>query len=245
MMRRKTIPPERKNLKMKKIIAVLIALLLLAGTAAAETKITVSGTGETQVSADTAVISLGVSIRDQDVLKAQQKVNEAIAAIRKALSENGVAEDCISTGYMNIYANYDYGFSGSEEQVSSYNAHSTLSIKVSDMDRVGLLIDVSFAAGANTLNGITFSASDTEEASAESLKKAVADARAKADVLAEASGLKITEIENISEGGVYSYDNSIGNFSAKAMAADEAGGTIVQAAKLIVSASVTITFEAE
>lgn len=245
MMRRKTIPPERMNPDMKKIIALLIALLLLAGTAAAETKITVSGTGETQVSADTAVISLGVSIRDKDVLQAQQKVNEAIAAVRKALSENGVEEDCVSTGYMNIYANYDYGYSGGEEQVSSYNAQSTLSVKVTDMEKVGLLIDVSFAAGANTLHGITFSASDTEEAGAESLKKAVADARAKAEILAGASGLKITEIENISEGGVYSYDNTVGNFSAKEVAADEAAGTVVSAAKLIVSASVTITFEAE
>lgn len=230
---------------MKKIIAVLIALLLLAGTAAAETKITVSGTGETQVSADTAVISLGVSARDKDVLKAQQKVNEAIASIRKALAENGVEDDCISTDYMNIYANYDYGFSGSEEQVSSYNAHSTLAVKVTDMDRVGSLIDVAFGAGANILNGISFSASDTEEARAESLEKAVADARAKAEILAGASGLKITEIENISEGGVYSYDNTVGNFSAKAVAADEAAGTVVSAAKLIVSASVTVTFEAE
>ena len=245
MMRRETIPPERKNLKMKKIIAVLIALLLLAGAAAAETEITVSGTGETQVSADTAVISLGVSARDKDVLKAQQKVNEAIASIRKALADNGVPDDCVSTDYMNIYANYDYGYSGDEEQVSSYNAHSTLAVKVTDMEKVGALIDVSFAAGANILNGITFSASDTADARAESLKKAVADARAKAEILAEASGLRITEIDRISEGDVFNYDNTVGNFPAKAMEADEAAGTVVRAAKLIVSATVTVTFEAK
>ena len=62
---------------MKKLITLFIALfiLLTAVPIMAETKITVSGTGEVRVSADTAVISLGVSARDKDVLKAQQKVN--------------------------------------------------------------------------------------------------------------------------------------------------------------------------
>ena len=233
---------------MKKGIALILSMMLmLAGSlAAAETRITVSGTGETQVSADTAVVSLGVSARDRDVLKAQQKVNETIAAIRKALADRGVEEECVNTDYMNIYALYDY--TGDSEQIDAYNANSTLAIRVTDMDSVGMLIDAAFAAGANTLNGISFSASDTEDAKAESLKKAVAEAREKAEVLAEVSGLRITGIESVSEGGVYSYGNTVGNFSAKGMDfAEEAAdaGTVVQAAKLIVNATVNITFTAE
>ena len=237
---------KEENKKMKKVMALVLMMVLLLSTAAAETKITVSGIGETQVSADTAVISLGVSARDKDVLKAQQKVNETIAAIRKALLAQQVAEDCINTDYMNIYAMYEY--TGEEEQIAAYNANSTLAIKVTDMDSVGTLIDAAFAAGANTLNGISFSALDTEEAKAESLRKAVADARRKAEVLAEAAGLRITQMEGIAEGGTYSFENSVGNFSAKGLGAEETAmdaGTVVQAARLIVNASVTITFEAE
>ena len=118
------------------------------------------------------------------------------------------------------------------------------------MESVGTLIDVCFAAGANALNGISFSASDTEEAKTEAMKKAVTDAKKKAEILAEASGLKITCIEIISEGGVYSYQNNVGNVYAKGMddiveEAEVDAGTVVQSAKLIVSASVSITFEAE
>lgn len=118
------------------------------------------------------------------------------------------------------------------------------------MESVGALIDVCFAAGANTLNGISFSASDTEEAKTEAMKKAVADAKKKAEILAEASGLKITGIEIISEGGVYSYQNNVGNVYARGMddvveEAEADAGTVVQSAKLIVSASVSITFEAD
>ena len=242
-------PAERTVIFMKKLIAIFlsIVLILAATTALADTKITVNGTGEVRVSADTAVISLGVNARDKDVLKAQQKVNETIAAIRTALVDAGVKEENINTDFINIYAIYDY--KEDQEQIVAYNANSTLAIKVTDMESVGSVIDVCFAAGANTLNGINFSASDTTEAEAEALKKAVADANAKAEVLTEAAGLKIKGIEVISEGGVYSYTNTVGNMYAKGFDVEEAeadiGGTVVQSAKLVVSASVSITFEAE
>ena len=236
---------------MKKMIAVFLSLVLIltAAAAFADSRITVNGTGEVRVSADTAVISLGVNARDKDVLKAQQKVNETIAAIRAALAAAGVKEENINTDFINIYAIYDY--KEDQEQIVAYNANSTLAIKVTDMESVGSIIDICFAAGANTLNGINFSASDTTDAEADAMKKAVADAKAKAEVLAEAAGLKINGIEVISEGGVYSYTNTVGNMYDKGFGemeeADRASSaeTVVQSAKLIVSASVSITFEAE
>ena len=234
--------------QIRTFLALLAAAVLAAGCAPAlaETRITVSGTGETQVSADTAVISLGVSARDRDVQKAQQTVNGSIAKIRQALTGIGVKEENINTDYMNIYAVYDY--EGDAEEVKAYNASTTLAVKVTDTDMAGQVIDKAFAAGANTLNGISFSASDTDAARDESLKAAAAEARAKAEVLAEASGMKITGIEVISEGNVFSYGNDVSNFSAKRMegaAADTGSGTVVQAAKLIVSVTVSITFTAE
>ena len=232
---------------MKKCLTLIvaIALMLLCSAALADTEITVSGTGEVHISADTAVISLGVNARDKDALKAQQKANGIIAAIRAALQAEGVEEKEITTDFMNLYAIYDYQNDG--EQVSAYNASSTLAIRVTDMERVGTLIDVSFGAGANTLNGITFSASDPGEAKTEAMKAAVADAQRKAEILAEAAGLQITGMESIAEGSVYSYENSVGNAYARAagMDAEEDAGTVVQAAKLLVSATVTITFEAK
>ena len=230
---------------MKKLFAIILTFVLVVACslATAETKISVNGSGETRVSADTAVISLGVNARDKDVLKAQQQVNDAIASIRKALVEQGVKEENINTEFINIYAMYDY--QSDQEKLAAYNASSTLAIKVTDMETVGSLIDVCFAAGANTLNGVSFSASDTEEARAAAIKDAVENAKKKAEILAEAAGLKITGIEIISEGSVYTYDNNVGNVFAAKGFSEESAGTVVQSAKLLVSASVSITFTAE
>lgn len=234
---------------MKKKFSLLAALIFIFAAATAvfaDSQITVNGTGEIRISADTAVISLGVNARDKDVLKAQQKANESIASIRAVLIENGVKETNINTEYINIYAVYDY--QNGEEMLAAYNASSTLSIKVMDMESIGSLIDAAFEAGANTLNGISFSASDTDEAETEAMKKAVEDANKKAEVLAQASGLKITGIVTINEGGVYNYENSAGNLNAMRLETAESkddAGTVVHAAKLIVSANVSITFSAE
>lgn len=232
----------------KKLYILIIALILLAAASAAfgETKITVNGTGEVRISADTAVISLGVNARDKDVLKAQQKVNETINAIRQMLIEQGMKEENINTEFINIHAIYDY--QNDQEQLAAYDASSTLAIKVTEMESVGALIDAAFSAGANTLNGISFSASDTAEAETEAMKHAAEDAKRKAEILAQAAGLNITGIETITEGGVYSYENSIGNVYGRGMYGIEAAkdtGTVVQAAKLIVSATISITYIAE
>ena len=229
---------------MRKLISLFLILALCLGLASAlaDTALTVTGSGETLVTADTAVVSLGVSIRRPDALEAQGAANEVIARIRAALTGAGFDEEDISTGYINLYAVYDY--SDDLEKIAAYSASSSLAVKVTDMARVGEVIDLSFGAGANTLDGVSFSVSDDAAARAESLKAAVENAKEKAAVLAEAAGLGELEIASIQEGGVYSFDSGVNNFSVKAFGAAEeaARDTVVRAAKITVSASVTITF---
>ncbi len=234
----------------KKGLALLLAtaLVLSAGAALAETKITVSGTGEVLVSADTAVITIGVRVQDKDVMNAQRRANETVAAIREALIREGVPETDINTDYISLYAIYDYR-EDSGEEIAGYNASSTLAIRTTDMARVGDYIDVCFGAGANTLEGVTFSASDTSAAQEKAMRAAVGDARRKAEVLASAEGLEIKKVESMSESNSFSYDSGANNFQArgteeKEFAAD-GSPTVVQAAKLVVSVTVTVVYEAE
>jgi uncharacterized protein YggE len=233
---------------MRKLTALILALMVLAASAAAlaDTEITVSGEGNILVSADTAVVNIGVNIRDRNALKAQQRANEVIAAVRKTLTENGIAAEDINTGYVELFTIYDYDYSSGSDAVSMYTANSMLAIQLKDMTQVGKVIDLAFGAGANSLNGVSFSASDTDAARKEALKAAVEQARVKAEVLAEAAGLKITGIEAINEGGTYSFDSGLNNFRAKGMTEETAmADTVVQAAKIQVNSTVNITFKAE
>lgn len=227
---------------MRKLTAIILILALSLGLASAlaDRTITVTGSGETLVSADTAVVSLGVTVRKADALQAQSAANEVIARVRAALTDAGFDEEDISTGYINLYAVYNYD--EDVEAITAYSASSNLAVRVTDMARVGEVIDLAFGAGANTLDGVSFSVSDEAPARAESLKAAVADAKEKAAVLAEAAGLGEIEIVSIQEGSVYSYDTGANNFSLKTFGAEEGSATVVRAAKISVSAGVTVTF---
>lgn len=231
---------------MKKMFAMLLCLAILAlgtGAALAEgTKLTVSGSGTVLVESDLAVVTVGVREASTDVLVAQSTVNEKIAAIKQSLLDAGAKESEINTDSINIYANYDY--SDNTEVIVGYTANNTLSVRTTDIDNVGALIDAAFAAGANTLDNVQFTVQDDSEAREQALTKAVEDARRKADVLAAAAGLQIASIESIAESGVYTYD-SMRNYAMMDEATTESGGagTLVQAALVSVDASVSMEFE--
>lgn len=232
-----------------KLLLLVCLMALMVFTACADgkdkTEITVNGSGELLVAADTAVVTLGITTQNKDVLEAQNTVNATIERIRMVLIESGIRKEDINTDRLRIYAVYDY--SKDVEQLTAYNASSYLAIRTTDMDMVGTIIDLAFGAGANTLNDIEFSASDTEAASAEALTAAVKDARRKAEIMATAAGLKITGIETITESYSYSGDSGVNAFykNAATQESADAAGTLVQASKLKVSASVSIVFEAE
>ena len=233
---------------MRKCFSLFLSLVLCLGLSAAfaDQTITVTGSGEALVPADTAVVSLGITVRDRDALKAQSDANGVIAKIREALTGAGFSAEDINTGYISLYAVYDY--SGEVESITGYNATSTLSIRVTDMARAGEVIDLAFGAGANTLNGVSFSVSDDSTARAEALKAAVADAKVKAAMLAEAAGFGDLEIVSVQEGSVTSYDSGSNSFARSKGAGEGAemdSPTVVSAAKIVVSANVTITFSAE
>ena len=232
---------------MKKMFAMLLCLAILAlGTGAAladGTKLSVTGSGTVLVESDLAIVTVGVQETSKDVLEAQSTVNEKIAAIKQALLDAGVQESEINTDSINIYANYDY--SDNTEVIVGYTARNSLSVRTTDMDNVGSLIDAAFAAGANTLDNVQFTVQDDTQAREQALTMAVEDARRKADVLASAAGLQVASIESISEGGVSVYD-SMRNYAADTvMAAKESGGagTLVQAALVSVDAMVSMEFE--
>ena len=231
---------------MKKMFVMLLCLAILAlgtGAALAEgTKLTVSGSGTVLVESDLAVVTVGVREASTDVLVAQSTVNEKIAAIKQALLDAGAKESEINTDSINIYANYDY--SDNTEVIVGYTANNTLSVRTTDIDNVGALIDAAFAAGANTLDNVQFTVQDDSEAREQALTKAVEDARRKADVLAAAAGLQIASIASIAESGVYTYD-SMRNYAMMDEATTESGGagTLVQAALVSVDASVSMEFE--
>ena len=228
---------------MKKLLAIILTVLMtLSAGALAEGAITVSGGGQVNLAADMAYVTLGISISDSDVSTVMQQANTSIDSICAALVESGLPKDCISTDYLYISPQYDYSGDNSNE-IIGYNVNSGLKLTIYDVDAVGSYIDVAFAAGANSFDSITFAVKDNSEARDEALRLAVADAEKKANVLAEAAGMKLGDIVSIEENNSDSYYNTEG-FAAKDIA-DADAGTSVYPSKVNVSVQVQVCYALE
>lgn len=231
---------------MKKLLVLMLTLIFALGcTAYAEgadttATITATGSGVVMVESDVATISLGVTEQNADVIEAQNAVNQKIAAIRAALVDAGVDNADINTDSLYIYANYDY--SENAQTVVGYNATNSLSVRTTEIDKVGTLIDAAFAAGANQLHGVNFSKQDSSEAQAQALTMATQNAMANAKTIADAAGVRLLSIRSIKESNSYSFDSGLNVSYARAEAAAADFGTDVQAAMISVSANVVVEY---
>ena len=229
---------------MKRILALMIAMLLLCSGALAEVEsLKVTGTGTVYMQADRASASLGVTMTGEDLGELQKQVNEAVSAICAALQEAGMDEKDISTNYIYISPRYDY--SGEMERMVGYSINNSLTISTENIDSIGAYIDAAFAAGANTFDSIEFTVKDDTQARKQALQLAVEDAMAKAEVMANAAGRSLGGIVEINEGGQqdYYYNSSAGSARyAESAAGAMDVGTTVRAAQVKVTATVGITY---
>ena len=225
---------------MKKLLCCLMAAVMLLGCVGAlaeNATLTVQGMGIVYVDADCATICVGVRELGQEVADVQSAVNARINAVIAAMGEMGIAEERISTNAISIYPNYDY--SEELERIVGYTGYNSILVQTDDIDNVGNYIDAAFIAGANSLDYVEFTASDTAEASAQALKLAVASAREKAEVLAEAAGMTLGGILEMREGSDGYLDSDV----TYAKAEDAGFGTRVLASRQRVDAAIKVTFE--
>lgn len=162
-----------------------------------ERTVTVTGSATIRSAPDEAVVTLGVRTQASNAEGAMQQNANRMAAIMRVLLDQGLRQGDIATAWINLYPNYD----SSGLTIVGYTAENQVTATIRDMGRIGRIIDGSVKAGANVLGGIAFQLSDEIEGRDEALAEAVADARHKAEILAEASGATLGPVVTINEAG--------------------------------------------
>jgi uncharacterized protein YggE len=192
---------------MRPLITPLLAMgLALAAPAAAQDmprRITVTGMARVEAVPDLATVSVGVTTRAATAAAALAANSEAMAAVMAGLDGAGIAAPDRQTSQLNlspVYAEPRDGGDG-EPEVTSFQADNTVTVRVRDIARLGETIDALTTAGANRLYGIGFEVSEPREALDGARREAVADARARAELFAEAAGVRLGPVISLSEGG--------------------------------------------
>jgi uncharacterized protein len=232
--------------------ALLVASAAVAAPAWAETAAlpspalsSIRVTGEARVSAqpDRVQIDLGVQTQaplSQDAASANARALEAaLAAVRKAAGPGAQ----LKTVSYSLTPNYQYHTGGGEPTITGYTALNVVQVTLDDLARSGAVLDAATRAGANRVQGMQWTLRDQDTVRAEALREAATRARAEAQVLADALGLRIVRVLTVEESSPQIVPLRTHVAMARATAGVAEAPTPVEAGTLDVSASVTLTVE--
>lgn len=170
-------------------------------------RLVVTGEGEVAARPDIATLDLGVRTEAATAAEALAQNSQQMARVLAVLADAGIAPRDMQTSALSLDQILDRRSTsiGAAPKVVGFAAQNRLGVTVRDLAALGGLIDrlVRDAGGeaANSLGALRFGLADPGPAQDEARRRAVADARARAQVIAEAAGLQLGAIQEIREGG--------------------------------------------
>lgn len=183
-------------------LAPLLAVsLALASPAVAEEPARISVTGEGVVTAapDMAEISLAVMTEAPTAAEALTQNSVRLDAVLTRLREAGIEPRDLQTeglGLNPVWTGHD---AETGPKITAYSAQNGVKVRLRDLGKLGAVLDAAVADGANSLNGLTFGVSNEDALMDEARRAAVAEAKARAELLASAAGVTLGPIISISE----------------------------------------------
>jgi hypothetical protein len=233
-------------------LASLVALAALPAAALAQpapppvqaiegTRLDIVATGEVTRVPDIVRIGAGVVSVAPSASAALQENARRMSAVRDALRRAGIQDRDIQTSAINLHPDYRHDAPGGAPQLIGYRAHNEVSVRFRDIANSGKILDALVAQGANQINGPMLGIDKPEAALDEARTRALAAARARADLYARALGRRVGRILTISEsGGGYSPRPM---YDAVMMSAASSESTKIDPGEQRLAVSLAVSFE--
>ncbi len=231
-------------------LPILAAAAIVGSTAASAAEITIATPGpvvELGVSQsvrsrpDLAVVTAGVQSRAATAdaaARANAAQMDTMIAKVKAL---GIAERDIQTSNYNLNPQWQYNNEGQPPRFLGYDVSNQVSVRLRDLKKIGATLDALIAAGANSVNGPSFTLENDAGARSAARKAAFQEAQGRAKELAALagySGLRLLEVSESYASPVRQYEGAI---RVTAMAADKS--TPIEPGEVETSATLTVKYE--
>jgi uncharacterized protein YggE len=164
------------------------------------TRVSVSGDSTIQAQPDTAIVTVSVVNQARQASEAQQQNAAQTDAVVKALKAAvGTGAEVKTSGYslqpQRVYKE------AQPPTITGYEARNSVTVTLSDLKKVGAVIDAAGQAGANDINGILFTLKQDRPALDRALSEATKEAVSKAQLIAQALGGRVSRIVEVQEDG--------------------------------------------
>ncbi len=205
--------------------------------------LTVTGEGSASAVPDMATFSTGVVSEGKTAREALDANNAAVAATIAAIRAAGVEAKDVSTSGFSVQPQYASTKKDGVEtsHIAGYEVRNTVSVRLRDLGGLGGLLDQVVSAGANQLGSVQFGFAEPGKLEDAARVAAVKDARRRAEMIAEAAGLRIVRVVSLNESG----GPMPPPMPVMAMRAMKADSVPVEAGESEVRASISAVFEIE
>ena len=165
------------------------------------TKVMVTGDSIVQAQPDTAILTVSVVNQGRRAIDAQQQnATQSEAVVRALKSAAGPGAEVKTSGYslqpIRVYKE------NQPPTITGYEARNSVTVTMSDLTKVGTVIDAAALAGANDVAGIAFTLRKDQAAREQALANATKEAMLKAQVIATALGGKVVRVAEVQEEGI-------------------------------------------
>jgi hypothetical protein len=199
--------------------------------------VTVSGVGTVSAAPDMAEITSGVVTQAPTAAQALAANSQAMEQVLRSLTALGVAARDIQTTNVSVSPQRRVvRGEGRPPEIVGYEVTNQVRVKVRDLGQLGRVLDQQVAQGANSVYGIRFGLADPGPMLDEARKRAMADARRRAELYAAAASLTIGRVVAVQEAGATAPRPEM---AARVMTA---GAVPVAPGEQEIQASVSVTF---
>lgn len=208
---------------MKKIFPVLLVLLSLQIMAQEklQTVVNVTGEGIVTVVPDQVTISVSVENTGDDVIALKMLNDKTVDEVLKHIKQSGVEAKDVQTQYVSLNKRYDYN-----TKIYTFQAKQTITVLLRDLKKYDPLVSGLVQKGINSIDGITFGSSKAGELKSQARKKAIANAKMKAEEYAGVLNQKIGKAIQINEQGNQNPPMPMYRSGLMAMSDNESGDTL-------------------
>ena len=193
-----------KSTRYRVALAAGIAATMLTAPSLAQiappAAISVTGEATVSVPPDMAQIDGGVTSEAKTAREASDANNTAMGKVLLALKGAGIEEKDVQTSRLQLQPQYPPNRTG-PSAIAGYRASNRVTIRLREVNKAAGVIDTLVGAGANEIGGINFTVSNASKLLDEAREKALADARRKAEIYANAAGVALGAPLGISEEG--------------------------------------------
>ncbi|MGD8239271.1 MAG: SIMPL domain-containing protein [Armatimonadota bacterium] len=163
--------------------------------------LTIKADAYVEVEPEIAKISLGIEAVKPKPKEAATEVADKADAVKAKLAALGVTKESVETSELYLGEASEYDYKRHRRIRKGYRAYHWLrvTLKNEDFDKLAAVVDGAVDVGATSFGGLRFEMLDDTALQAEALAKATANARQKAEAMAEAAGARIVGVHRIEE----------------------------------------------